>query len=487
MASNDIDIAATLRSWQAAGDEHLWKFVVSPEHAANLDLREHARELVGHMRCDLDSRLEWVAIDHYNTDNPHVHLLVRGRDLEGRSLRGPRDYLASGLRQRSQELATQRLGLRSDREILAARAIAAERTQYTELDRTLLRRADDRGIVSYHGPVPRPGPRREMYTHELRRLQFLENAGLAEKVGTRTWRLSPGMETTLRQAQLLGDITKSRAQHIRDLSDPRMPLVVTQLKVGGRVTGRLVARGWTDRLQDRRYVMIEATDGRLHYIPTGSRLEVTAGSLSAARRLVIGDLVTLTRSIYVEPGRQVVRTQIQAVELVKSIVGISFSGRLLGYGHGHDKQRYALVDVGREVWAAPAGKSDIAIGRKVRAKCSYDDHDPRRRFAWQLASDQTTRSGLYRDGRLLATTARGGSTRRHDLEVHRPRASAAGLGPSMYLLHTPEIPQELRDGAVAGANRWYTNYVAAVNDRIAGDEADGSGGSEPTKAAEAPA
>ena len=76
------------------------------------------------MRRDLGSGLEWVAIDHYNTDNPHVHLLVRGRDLDGRSLRIPRDYLSSGLRHRSQELATQRLGLRSDREILAARSQA---------------------------------------------------------------------------------------------------------------------------------------------------------------------------------------------------------------------------------------------------------------------------------------------------------------------------------------------------------------------------
>ena len=73
----DVDLIATLRAWQRAGDERLWKFVVSPEHAASLDLREHARALVGQMQRDLGTRLDWVAIDHYNTDNPHVHLLVR--------------------------------------------------------------------------------------------------------------------------------------------------------------------------------------------------------------------------------------------------------------------------------------------------------------------------------------------------------------------------------------------------------------------------
>src|SRR5262245_8697542 len=29
-----LDLAATLRSWQRAGDQRVWKFIVSPEHAA---------------------------------------------------------------------------------------------------------------------------------------------------------------------------------------------------------------------------------------------------------------------------------------------------------------------------------------------------------------------------------------------------------------------------------------------------------------------
>src|SRR3989442_13394883 len=75
-----IDLTATLRGWQRAGDARLWKFIVSPEHADRLDLKAHARALVSQMERDLGTHLEWVAIDHYNTDNPHVHLLVRGRD-----------------------------------------------------------------------------------------------------------------------------------------------------------------------------------------------------------------------------------------------------------------------------------------------------------------------------------------------------------------------------------------------------------------------
>src|SRR3989454_520146 len=117
-----IDLTATLRGWQRAGDARLWKFVVSRDRADRLDLKAHARALVSQMERDLGTRLEWVAIDHYNTDNPHVHLLVRGRDAQGQALQIHPDYLKQGIRRRSQDLATQVLGYRSERDIIKARA-----------------------------------------------------------------------------------------------------------------------------------------------------------------------------------------------------------------------------------------------------------------------------------------------------------------------------------------------------------------------------
>ncbi len=41
---------------------------------------------------DLGTRLDWVAIDHWNTEHPHVHILVRGRADDGKDLVISRDY-----------------------------------------------------------------------------------------------------------------------------------------------------------------------------------------------------------------------------------------------------------------------------------------------------------------------------------------------------------------------------------------------------------
>ena len=103
---DDVDMTSTLGAWQGAGDARLWKAIVSPEQAPRLDLRAHARALVAQMEQDLGTALEWVAIDHHDTDNPHVHLLIRGRDDHGRPLAIDPIYVDRGIRERSAELAT---------------------------------------------------------------------------------------------------------------------------------------------------------------------------------------------------------------------------------------------------------------------------------------------------------------------------------------------------------------------------------------------
>src|SRR5690348_7124823 len=63
-AHADIDMVARVKEWEKAGDQRMWRVIVSPEDADRMDLKEHVRELVREMEADLGTRLEWVAIDH---------------------------------------------------------------------------------------------------------------------------------------------------------------------------------------------------------------------------------------------------------------------------------------------------------------------------------------------------------------------------------------------------------------------------------------
>ena len=96
------------------GDRHQFRFIVSPEDAEQLDdLRTYAWHLMARVEADLGTRLDWVAVDHWNTDNPHTHVVLRGKDDTGKDLIISRDCIAEGMRHRAPELATEWLGPRT--------------------------------------------------------------------------------------------------------------------------------------------------------------------------------------------------------------------------------------------------------------------------------------------------------------------------------------------------------------------------------------
>src|SRR5208282_2069899 len=193
----DISLSQLLAGWQKSGDPRLFRIIVSPENGAEMDLKEHARELVAQMERDLGTRLEWAAIDHHNTDNPHVHILIRGVTESGNALSIDRGYIKSGIRDRSQEIASRKLGLRVERDILESRGQAVTRDQFTEIDRALLRQADARNTVTFNDVQHRNEAARERQAQNVARLGFLESVGLARRVDQLSWQISPDLEQTL--------------------------------------------------------------------------------------------------------------------------------------------------------------------------------------------------------------------------------------------------------------------------------------------------
>ncbi len=158
-----------------------------------------------------DTKLEWLAIDHHNTDDEHVHLLIRGVRDDGSTLTLDRDYVRRGIRELSEELIERELGPRLEHEVLRAREQVIEREQWTEIDRALKRRAGPDRIVSYEDFQAFSEGARTRAEQEIKRLEFLEERGLARRTGERSWELSPEHESELRKRQREHDIIKSRA------------------------------------------------------------------------------------------------------------------------------------------------------------------------------------------------------------------------------------------------------------------------------------
>jgi hypothetical protein len=133
---------------RCADDRHHFRFIVSPEDAAQMaDLRAFTRELMEDAERDLGTRLEWVAVDHSNTDNPHIHVLVRGKADDGQDLVISRDYISEGF-QRAAERVALELGPRTEREIQETLRKEVEAERWTSLDRALRNIADEHAGLS---------------------------------------------------------------------------------------------------------------------------------------------------------------------------------------------------------------------------------------------------------------------------------------------------------------------------------------------------
>ena len=112
------------------------------------DLRAFTRELMKDAERDLGTKLDWIAVDHWNTDNPHIHVLVRGRTDDDQDLVISRDYISYGFRARASERVTLELGPRSQHDIQSALEKEVEAERWTGLDRVLQAAADEgAGIV----------------------------------------------------------------------------------------------------------------------------------------------------------------------------------------------------------------------------------------------------------------------------------------------------------------------------------------------------
>lgn len=249
-------------------DRHHFRFIVSPEDAAQMeDLRAFTRELMDDMAHDLDSRLDWVAVDHWNTDNPHIHILVRGKADDGQDLVIDKNYIRDGMRARAEERVTIELGQRTELEIQQSLQREVEAERWTSLDHTLQRMADhDGGVIDLRPGAPAADPTRR--TLLVGRAMKLERLGLADRIDPACWTLKPGAEVTLRDLSIRGDIIKTmhRAMTARGHAADLSAFAIHEDQQPEPVIGRLVERGLHDELTGEAYALVDGIDGRTHHL-----------------------------------------------------------------------------------------------------------------------------------------------------------------------------------------------------------------------------
>lgn len=251
---------------RCADDRHQFRFIVSAEDGADYpDLKPFVRRFMTQVEHDLGTKLDWVAVDHFNTERPHTHIVLRGVDDQGDNLVIAREYISHGLRERASELVTLDLGPRTDQEIEARLRHDVDQERLTATDRRLLRRMDtDRTVAA----IDNEPFQQSVAAGRLRKLKTMD---LAEDIGGGRYRLAEGLEDTLRRMGERGDIIRLMQ---RELTARRLHRTgvdnVVSTALREPLVGRLIHRGLADEHRDRHYMMVDGIDGRVHYVDVGS-------------------------------------------------------------------------------------------------------------------------------------------------------------------------------------------------------------------------
>ncbi len=257
-------------------DVHQFRIIVSPEDGKEIeDLRLFTRNMMSQMERDLGTKLDWVAANHYDTANPHTHIVLRGVQGDGKTMRIPRQYISHGMREMCEDIATRELGPVSQIDVALKLAAQIQQERFTSLDRDLLAKAQNQ-IVDL-SKIPLDG---SDWSHrfEKGRVKFLSKMGLAEKTGFGKWKLDENLERTLRRLGDRGDILKAYHKAMKGVllsrSSYNEPIYDPVDITAEPIIGQVIASGILDDVNDRSYLVLDTLEGEAIFVEAGRAVNI---------------------------------------------------------------------------------------------------------------------------------------------------------------------------------------------------------------------
>ena len=281
---------------RGSGDRHQFRFIVAAEDGAEYDdLKPLIRRLMTRAENDLGTKLDWMAVDHFNTGHPHSHVIVRGKGGDGRDLVIAPEYMTRGLRVRAGELVDLDLGPGTDAEIARTQAREIDAERYTSIDRRLSAAIDAEGLVP---PAHRDGVEQAA---RAGRLQTLGRMGLAVEEQHGRWRLDDGLEMALKAMGRRGDIIATMnhemARHDRSRNSADYAIYDPLAADGPLLVGRVLTTGLSDEHADRRYLILESTNGLAVHVDAGLLDELPSHGSIVQIQPAVGGIREVDRTI----------------------------------------------------------------------------------------------------------------------------------------------------------------------------------------------
>ena len=352
------------QSFEGRGDPHQFRLIISPEDGVELardvyggppNLQRQTRDLMTQLEKDLGTRLDWVAVDHFDTAHPHTHVVLRGVTHDGKALNIAGDYIAEGIRGRYEEIITHELGLKCEMDILDDLARETKLNRVTTLDRAIIPRIDAASsVIDLRAGSFRVHPDSALNRHLLiGRMKHLETLGLAQATDKGRWQLERHTFETLGDMQKRENITKEMSKAMKRAGIDRMMQLHGREAPHRKITGRVIGKGLAeDESSGKLRLIIDGDDGYVHAVETGPETRASEARIGSVvevgpARLGPVDRTLLERANALGMDMPIYDKTFHAIELEKGqSVEALLSGKVDAEIQMHERRLQTLVKAG---------------------------------------------------------------------------------------------------------------------------------------------
>ena len=275
-----------------------FRFIISPEKAKDFETDEHFKKFVQDSMNQLSRDLEghpeliYTARIHYDTDNPHCHVVLKGLSKSGEDITIPKEYMKSIFREKVGNIATSYLGTRSIQDIQNAKSSEIVAKRFTSLDYDIIRLSVDNVFNTKGFDRANKSQEFTLTNYLIPRLDYLCKIGLATKEKTK-YTLDPDYKKTLQDMPLNIDIIRKLAVLKKSHFIESIAKYDTSAD-NKPVTGVIIEKGCYDEEKERNYVIILDSNKKSHYVRLDKSSEIEGNEA------LVGSSVELGTKAYID-------------------------------------------------------------------------------------------------------------------------------------------------------------------------------------------
>jgi len=241
--------------YQANMVDRNFRIFLSPEFN-KYNLKDLSEQFIKKLEQQTGYSLYWQGANHYDRPHHHAHILINGKDKNGKEVIIPRDIVKTFMREYARDICTSQIGHRTNEEIELEKSREPGAMRYTRLDDNIKEICPDNNIIKTN----------QIYANRERVLLRLENL---RKIGlcnfnNGSYILDTQWEESLRANSRYNTFLSARSQ--LQFSDQ------SNLKVysgeHGNISGK-VTKIFTpeDDTSNNHAVVIECQDGKAYFVP----------------------------------------------------------------------------------------------------------------------------------------------------------------------------------------------------------------------------